>query len=264
MGEKNINTGHLSAASTYRRVHMVRKAPHHIAPLSHNVPPRIRFPCEPGPPRCSGKRETRRIAGLMRPPTLSLPRGPPWPAPFCNQDRGWVYIEVASYLPRRERWPPTASRVAAGLESAGVQRTCRDHRGARQEKLIAFSSPAGTEVSPLGVLVLPYRRCRLCGTPARSRASDDIACALTAPFLSSVGDTRPPGRPRLHKTCHRWNKGIVWMAYPNRPLADRGQRNLQASVSCTFVLLRQYAEARGCRFWTGLVVDLADQGKKAK
>lgn len=69
---------------------------------------RFRFPYEPGqPPRCPGMRETRD----RRPNAAAHPVPPEQAAmarAICNQDMGWVYIEVASYLPTRERWRPRA------------------------------------------------------------------------------------------------------------------------------------------------------------
>lgn len=67
---------------------------------------KFRFPCEPGqPPRCLGKRETRdRRTNAAAHPVP--PEGPAMARAICNLDMGWVYIGVASYLPRRERWRP--------------------------------------------------------------------------------------------------------------------------------------------------------------
>lgn len=73
-------TSHRAAASTYRRVHMVRKG---TALHSHNVSPGSGFRVRPASLMLWQERKTRdRRPNAAAHPVL--PEGPPWPAPFTT------------------------------------------------------------------------------------------------------------------------------------------------------------------------------------
>lgn len=80
--EEETNTGHGSGGIKLTDGSIwLRKGT--TPPIHTQCVSRFRFPCEPGSLDALAI-EIKGIAGLMRPPTLSLPRRPPWPAPFAT------------------------------------------------------------------------------------------------------------------------------------------------------------------------------------
>lgn len=197
---------------------------------------RFRFLCEPGPPpRCFGKMETR-----DRRPNAAAHPVPPEEAAMaraiCNLDMEWVYIGVASYLPRRERWRPWPRGWLQDEECGRPSRRERCEGGGG--RVIVFrawrvgsSTLGGSEAT----------------TSPVSNALDAWKTSSQPPFCLQLV-TLILRRPRLDKTCHRWSKRIVWMAYPNRPLTGTEQRNLQGRCLVPLSHPRKCVNSRGVGF----------------